>query len=256
MKQGDFSLLADNYAKYRPGYSNLVLNNLTSYLKLNLNSARVADVGAGTGIWTKQLNDFGLKKIFAIEPNEEMRKQGIKYCNETNIKWSNGSAEKTNLNTSSIDWLTMASSFHWADLESALNEFHRVIKPGGYFTILWNPRNIATSPIHLEIEKLINDFIPNLKRVSSGLDKHVIDYHIELGSTGQFGNILFVEHCYSISISKDRYIGAWRSVNDIQAQAGPKKFEEIIRAIEKKLISLNEIVVPYKTRSWTAERLD
>jgi ubiquinone/menaquinone biosynthesis C-methylase UbiE len=255
MKPGDFSSLAENYAKYRPGYSELVLNNLSRYIQFTPNHTTVADVGAGTGIWSKLMHSHGFK-VTAIEPNDEMRDQGIGYCSDTDIKWSKGSAENTSLTSCSVDWVTMASSFHWANLEKALAEFHRIIKPGGYLTILWNPRNIDASTFHQEIEQLIVDFIPNLKRVSSGLDKHVRNYHDELASTGHFGNIIFVEHCYDVIMSKEKYIGAWKSVNDIQAQAGEKTFSQIIKAIENKISSHEEIVVPYKTRSWTCERND
>ena len=37
-----------------------------------------------------------------------------------------GNAEETGLEPDSIDMLTMASSFHWADFEVATKEFHRV----------------------------------------------------------------------------------------------------------------------------------
>ena len=57
-------------------------------------------------------------------------------------------------------------------------------------------------------------------------------------------------------MSKERYIGAWRSVNDIQVQAGPERFASIISEIENKAKNLDEIEVPYKTRSWTVRRKD
>ena len=48
-------------------------------------------------------------------------------------------------------------------------------------------------------------------------------------------------------MTKERYMGAWRSVNDIQAQAGPERFEEIMKRIEQKVG--DEIVVPYRQRA-------
>ncbi len=255
MKSGDFSSLAENYAKYRPGYSKIVLKNLSRYMQFDPNKIKVADVGAGTGIWSKMMSDFGYK-VTAVEPNNEMRKQGLIYTRGSNIDWLEGTAENTNLKTSSFKWLTMASSFHWADLDKALSEFYRVLAPGGFLSILWNPRDIALSPFHLDIEKIIGEYIPNLRRVSSGSDKHVRNYHHELISTGLFEDVIFVEHCYRIKMSKERYIGAWRSVNDIQVQAGPERFASIISEIENKAKNLDEIEVPYKTRSWTVRRKD
>lgn len=55
--------------------------------------------------------------------------------------------------------------------------------------------------------------------------------------------------------SKERYIGAWHSVNDIQAQAGEKRWKEIVAMIENKISSLQNIEVPYKIRAWTAKKV-
>ena len=54
-------------------------------------------------------------------------------------------------------------------------------------------------------------------------------------------------------MSKERYLGAWRSVNDIRSQAGVEKFEIIMKMIENKIAHLDMIEVPYKMRSWTAQ---
>ena len=254
MKAGEFSSLAENYAKYRPDYSHLVLKALVNYTGVNPGVSKVADVGAGTGLWTKMLSDFGFN-CTAVEPNDAMREQGIQFTKGSSVQWKAGSAETTGLESQSADWLTMASSFHWANLEKALFEFHRVIKPKGFLTVLWNPRNITGNPLHEKIEKVIADHIPNLKRVSSGASGHVRNYFEELGSTGKFKDVVFFEACHEISMSKERYLGAWKSVNDIQVQAGPEGFQRILATIEDIIAPLEKIVVPYKTRAWTAQRV-
>ena len=73
------------------------------------------------------------------------------------IEWINGSAENTYLKSNSADWISMASSFHWADFDKAISEFHRVLRKGGIFTALWNPRLISINPILVEIEIAIQD---------------------------------------------------------------------------------------------------
>ena len=79
-----------------------------------------------------------------------------------------GTAEKTQLKSNSADWISMASSFHWADFEKALAEFNRVLRKEAIFTVLWNPRVISENPILVEIEDYLKFLKPNLKRVSSG----------------------------------------------------------------------------------------
>ncbi|MEQ1843404.1 MAG: class I SAM-dependent methyltransferase, partial [Verrucomicrobiales bacterium] len=165
-----------------------------------------------------------------------------------------GSGENTGLATASVDWLTMASSFHWVKQPMGLEEFHRILKPGGHLTVLWNPRDVDASPLHQKIDALVSSMIPELRRVSSGHAKNTKDWGLELTASGHFDDVIFMEARHEVVMSRDRYIGVWRSVNDIQAQAGAQRFAALIDAIREIVASLPEIVVPYKTRAWTARR--
>ena len=126
-----------------------------------------------------------------------------------------------------------------------------MLKPGGHLTVLWNPRNIDGNEMHEEIEQLVHALVPTLKRVSSGRAKNSRDWTDDLQSTGHFTDCIFMEARHEIAMSHERYIGAWRSVNDIQAQAGPEKFELLLERIREKVERLDQVVVPYKTRAWT-----
>src|SRR4051812_28022659 len=109
MKQGDFTELAKNYIN-RPAYSLQIINAMLKYMDFNKKTDSVADVGAGTGKLTKVLLDSGLNVPFAVEPNDQMREEGVIYTAGHNIKWVKGSGEITNLDSKSVNWLTMASS--------------------------------------------------------------------------------------------------------------------------------------------------
>ena len=49
-----------------------------------------------------------------------MYRQGISDSSSTKIEWIKGYAENTKLNSQSADWVSMASSLHWVDLEKGL----------------------------------------------------------------------------------------------------------------------------------------
>lgn len=53
---------------------------------------------------------------------------------------------------------------------------------------------------------------------------------------------------------KDRYLGAWHSVNDIQAQAGEKRWKEILEMIEAKISHMQSIEIPYKKEHGQLEK--
>ncbi len=252
MKHGDFTELAKAYIN-RPGYSLRVLRALASYIGAYREDFVIADVGAGTGKLSENLTELGFKG-FAVEPNDAMRGEALNIgVTLNNFQWSKGAAEATGLEDKSVDWVLMASSFHWTDKKAALNEFHRILKPGGFFTALWNPRDIEKSQLHMQIEDIIKFYVPELKRVSSGSEKNIWGVEEALVATGQFDKLIFMEAPHKELMTRERYIGAWRSVNDIQVQAGEERFEKIIGEIEELIKNQDTIEVSYKTRAWTVQ---
>lgn len=254
MKLGDFTALAKQY-KNRTGYSSTALNVLLSYVRGGKSDFMVADVGAGTGKLTENLAAIGLTG-FAVEPNDAMRAEGENAFRGIDaFSWSKGTAEETGLPDSCVDWVLMGSSFHWTDAPAALKEFHRILKPNGFFTAIWNPRDIISSEFHMDIENEIYAMVPTLKRVSSGSSSNMTGMDEKLLSTEYFNELFFLEAKHNEIMTRERYLGAWKSVNDIQAQAGEDGFKKIIAMIEEKTAGMETVTVPYKSRAWTVKAI-
>lgn len=253
MKHGDFTKLAKFYVD-RPGYSLVLLNYIQSYIKAKLGrDILVADVGAGTGKLTENLEQIGLMG-YAVEPNDAMRQEGINLFSEKNtFAWRAGTAEVTGLPDNCVDWVLMGSSFHWTDAATATAEFRRILRPGGFFTAIWNPRDIQRSDLHMKIEDMIYHEVPNMKRVSSG--SGMTTEMIVQKTQDHFNDLIFMECRHDEVMSKERYMNIWRSVNDIRVQAGEEGFQRILENIEDILKDRDEIAVPYKSRAWTAQVL-
>ncbi|MBK6837715.1 MAG: hypothetical protein IPG90_05100 [Bacteroidetes bacterium] len=109
-----------------------------------------------------------------------------------------GSGEETGLETNSVNWLLMGSSFHWVDFRKGLEEFQRVLMPGGFFTAIWNPRNLEVSELHTSIENQIRQFVPSLKRVSSGSGEFTKTLSRALASSGIFTDVVYMEQEYDV----------------------------------------------------------
>jgi len=254
MKHGDFTNLAKDYIN-RPGYSLELLKMIGKYAGMDDENFKVADVGAGTGKLTENLSELGLTG-YAVEPNDAMRKEGVKaFEGNSSFIWSKGTAEETGLEDHCVNWVLMGSSFHWADTQKALTEFHRILMKGGIFTAIYNPRIIEKDTVFDEIEQIIYDEMPDMQRVSSASKNNHMDMEHKVTSSALFGDLIFAESPFTVTMSKERYMGIWRSVNDIQVQAGPEKFGRILRRIEKTIEPLDQIEAPYMARSWTVAAL-
>jgi ubiquinone/menaquinone biosynthesis C-methylase UbiE len=259
MKHGDFTGLGEVYDSTRPDYSEAVIDIAPGLIGKNINQIEVADVGAGTGIWTRMLAQRQFDKVYAVEPNGDMRNVGEGKSNLLNfkhIKWIDGRAEKTNLSSESLDWVTMASSFHWADFDQATLEFHRILRKRGYLTALWNPRVIEDSPILLDIEAEIENIKPNIKRVSSGKSQFTDNLTNKLATSPFFEDVVYLESKHNIIMPTERYLGIWRSVNDLRVQLGEANFEIFLKYVNEKTKNIKVIEATYLTRAWFARRKD
>lgn len=254
MKAGNFSGLASDYSSSRPDYSKSVLDGLLGLNQKPIDAIDFADIGAGTGIWTRMVFSTGVHSATAIEPNDDMREHGIKDSQHTSILWQNANAEETGLPNESVDMLTMASSFHWADFNVASKEFHRVLRTEGRFTALWNPRLIEVNPMLVKIEQYLDTLRPNIKRVSSGRSGITENLTDMLWNSPFFDDVVYLEGRHVIMMSPERYLGAWRSVNDLQVQLGEDNFSKFLTFVEETICGYDYIEATYLTRAWSARK--
>ena len=250
---GDFSGLAKDYSGNRPDYCHSILKALLGIHEKQANEIDFVDVGAGTGIWTRMVDSVGTASTTAIEPNDDMRICGINDSkNHPTIQWLGGHAEATGLEENSADLITMASSFHWTDFDKSTMEFHRVLRKGGRFTALWNPRLIEVNPLLVEIEQHLNTLKPGIKRVSSGRSGITVNLTEMLWESPYFTDVMYLEGRHIIEMTPERYLGVWQSVNDLRVQLGPHNFESFLLYVKEKVSTLDIIEATYLTRAWSA----
>ena len=252
-KPGEYTGLGDFYRKYRKGYSKEILKLLLVHTDiLNKEEHLFVDVGAGTGIWTREVMESGVKNAISVEPNDDMRENGKIWVEGLNVDYRKGSGEETGLDNGIADWLTMASSFHWTNPEKSLPEFHKVLKKGGYITLIWNPLLKKGDKIQEDVEAIIHKIVPEFDRGSRAKDH----WGEVLTSTGHFKDVIEMRMVNYVKIPVEEYITTWEAVNHLQAVAGPERFRQIIDEMKEYLKDKEFIDVPYLTKSWTAKRVD
>lgn len=125
------------YIKGRPGYPAEIASVLKAQCGLSEKSV-VADIGAGTGLFTALLARTGCT-VYGVEPNREMRKHAEEALTRYgHCRFIDGTAENTTLDSHSIDIVTVASALHWFDIPSTKKEFGRILCTGGWVAIINN----------------------------------------------------------------------------------------------------------------------
>ncbi len=159
-----FSNRVANYVKYRPGYPPGVLDLFKTGMGLTTNSV-VADIGSGTGLSAKLFLENG-NSVYGVEPNADMRQAAEEYLKDfPGFISHDGTAENTNLDDASLDFVTAAQAFHWFDPIKTRNEFRRILRTGGYVVLMWNERQLEATEFLREYEKLLLEYANDYEKV-------------------------------------------------------------------------------------------
>jgi SAM-dependent methyltransferase len=124
------------YVEYRERYDpKIVLPLLQDWCGLSPEWT-VADVGAGTGMLSDVFLTGG-NRVIAVEPNAEMREACAElHEGDSQLSLIDGTAEATGLEAASVEMVSVGRALHWFDVEPAMQEFRRVLKPDGWVAVI------------------------------------------------------------------------------------------------------------------------
>lgn len=134
-----FAPLAEDYARYRPGYPAEVIDELACACGL-MSDWLVADIGSGTGNLTRLFLSYG-HQVVGVEPNREMREAGERLLAAyPAFRGLDGTAERIPLAAQSVDLIAVGQALHWFDVDCARREFQRILRRDGWVAVVWNDR--------------------------------------------------------------------------------------------------------------------
>lgn len=127
-----FGAHADAYERARPAWPEEAARWL-----LPDGARLVVELGAGTGKLTRAVTALGVR-VVAVEPDPRM----LAVLREQGLDGVEGTAEAIPLGRGEADGVIAGSSFHWFELDEALPEIHRALRPGGRLGFGWNHRDV------------------------------------------------------------------------------------------------------------------
>lgn len=133
-----------SYNSARPSYPDEAIEYFVETLGLDGHS-RVLDLGAGTGIFSRQLIPH-VGQLIAVDPSASMR--GAFRASTPDVEVLDGSDVDIPIDTASVDAVFVAQAFHWFDAPLALVEIHRVLRPSGGLGLIWNERDESVEWVH------------------------------------------------------------------------------------------------------------
>ena len=226
----DYTDLAKAYFK-RPNYSGAAIDAMLKICDMK-EGKYVCDIGAGVAHLSLELAARDLA-VIAIEPNDAMRVLGEQRTkNLSNIEWYEGVGEDTRQPSHKFDLVTFGSSFNVCDAQLAIKETARVLKPNGWFSCMFNNRQLD-DPIQSEIEHIIKARIRNYSYGTRRDDQSKI-----IESSGMFNSAIHISSSIIHTQEIEACVEAWKSHATLARQAGTA-FEEIVNDIQAYLNGLS-----------------
>jgi SAM-dependent methyltransferase len=205
---------------------------------------RVVDLGAGTGILTRELVDLG-HDVTAVEPDAGMRAQhGSAVA---------GSAEEIPLPDGSVDAVLAGQAYHWFDREKAHPEIARVLRLGGVIAPLWNVRDESVPWV-----ARLTDLMDGIGARQNGLDERY------LGGDAfgpRFGPAERATFDFRLTYTVDRLVDLMKS-RSYYISATPERQAEVERLLREltaehpDLAGRDEFDLPYVTYCYKAHKIN
>jgi len=242
----DYTSLAKTYDD-RADYDSKLISEVVQLHESNSEDI-ILDLGAGTGKLTKELIKCGLK-VLASEPNNAMRAIGVQNIASERCTWIASAAEEVDVSNNLIASTWFGSSFNVINHKEAFIEFSRYSKSSGWLTCLWNHRDLK-DPIQRSVEVIFRDEIPNYDYGTRRQDPSET-----ILSSGLFKRVEHFSSTFEVKIKKSSFVEAWKSHGTLLRQSRDSNhFLRIIERVDLLLAGVDQVVIPYTTRLWTARR--
>ncbi|MEU8284447.1 class I SAM-dependent methyltransferase [Micromonospora sp. NPDC048905] len=236
-----FGAAAAEYDRLRPRYPQAAVRWALEGLG---DAARVVDLGAGTGILTREVLALG-HEVTPVEPDPGMRAQLA--VATPGVDSLAGGAESVPLPDGAADAVLVGQAYHWFDRERAHAEIARVLRTDGTFAPIWNIRDDRV------------EWVAELGRIAhmgSNAD-NLIESVTTFGPA--FGDVELGEFSQRTALTVDEVLGMMRTRSyyltaDRSSQEAVERELRDLLATHPDLAGRDRVELPYRTLVFRARR--
>jgi SAM-dependent methyltransferase len=229
-----FEELVDDYDAARPRYPSELFDRLAP-------AGRVLELGAGTGIATREL----ARRTQVVATDLGPRMLGRLHALLPQVPCVVARAEQLPFAAASFDLVCGAQMWHWVDVPRAAAEVARVLRVGGRFAVWWNEVDADDQPWWREQQD----------RLEAGNERYTrsyrrTDHGADLEATGLLHVVDVWQTRWTRALDWPLYERWLRSKSYVQALDDVEAFVAAERASLSAAFPDGRIVEPFRTVLW------
>jgi SAM-dependent methyltransferase len=209
-----------NYDVARPDYPDWVFEELRARCGLGSGCATF-EVGAGTGKATRALLAAGADPLVAIEPDARLAAFLRAGDASPALQVVNAPFEGAELPRADFDLGLAATSFHWIEALAGLNKVATLLRPGGWWAMVWNVFGDESrpDPFHDATDALLNDGPKSPSQSAKGTSNalSVNDWLSAFGRCGAFEDVTARAEPWELVVDPDQVVALYSTYSNIAA---------------------------------------
>ena len=210
-----------NYDRARPAYPEWVFETLIDRCGLGPRAA-VFEIGAGTGAATRRLLDLGADPLVAIEPDPRLAAFLRDTITDAALQVVISPFEEARLDRADFDLGVSATAFHWLDEDAALARIAELLRPGGWWAMVWNlfGDDSRPDPFHEATSLLLNGVTS--PSASPAREQFALDAEARRAALDRTGAFEAVEHraeAWSLALDPDQTVRLYGTYSNITVRA-------------------------------------
>jgi len=223
------------YDAARPLYPDWVFDFLRERCGLVPNIVSF-EIGAGTGKATRRLLELGAKPLVAVEPDERLAAFLRETIPDAALTVVVAPFEEAVLQKASFDLGLSATAFHWLQEDFALARVAELLRPGGWWVMLWNVFGDSRrpDPFHEATQNLLGG--PLGPSVGNGDVPFALDAEARLTAlerTDAFDNLEHRTSTWSLALDPDQTVALYATYSNVNIRPDREEVLNELRRIAR-----------------------